>query len=437
MVESNPPAEGSVGTHWAHQKFAQNLINASRARDLSDASKEWIYHKIYVSKEWQNCQLCNTRIQNCVVLKNEVNGNYAVLGEDCYDKLLQFLKIGRVESALPSRGSLRSYWDRLLSKLGDRTVLGWLREELAAGRLVGEIASVVYTISRLGFAPTISDADMAIHYYKATRKFKRVALIDVLITRDFRHARFLPEEITIDEIDRVKKIIERDHEVAEHLLEVKQARAEVPRLMLRLEDSIAKLDKIRNSLEAIAKTGVQQAASGASRVKQIQQRMSELLKNGKTLENLKKVAEGAESTVEKQRRICEWEVADPEVILSVKIPFDRYILVKQKDRWEERDVVEARVDKGVVSKTGLYNAVVLGTDASARILLKEELDSSKTIVIVDFNEPSHSRAGTFVGSHHGKIVLPSDPVQTPGKYLVFLTSEEGKYYRAWVIDSAD
>ena len=160
MATSSLFGEGSVGRHKKHQLFAQNLINASRARDLNEAAAEWNFDKIYASRQECNCQLCNTRIKTCVVLKNEVNGNYIVIGEDCYDKFIQFLRIGKVQSALPTRKRvslrLHLYWVMLLGGLQDRTVLGWLLEELSAGRVTGWMADIIYTISCLGFAPTKS-----------------------------------------------------------------------------------------------------------------------------------------------------------------------------------------------------------------------------------------------------------------------------------------
>ena len=116
----------TVGKHWAHQRFAQNLVNASHARDLAAAVQEWCFHKLHASSQQHSCQLCNAHIKVCVTLKNNVNGNFLVLGSDCYDKLLQFLSNGRVESALPNRekraSQLRQHWKKLTKQLNNRTV---------------------------------------------------------------------------------------------------------------------------------------------------------------------------------------------------------------------------------------------------------------------------------------------------------------------------
>ena len=136
----------TVSAHWMHHRFASNLVNASHGRDLQDAANEWRFSSLHASKEPLNCQLCNTRIITCVTLHNTVNGNYIVLGENCYDKLLAFLRSGRVKSALPSRDAqtqkLRRHWKGLLRRLKDRTVVGWFREELQAGRLPDDIAAI-------------------------------------------------------------------------------------------------------------------------------------------------------------------------------------------------------------------------------------------------------------------------------------------------------
>jgi len=259
MVTERQSIDGSVDTHWAHQRFVKNLINASRGRDLKEAACEWTFERID-AEEGGHCQLCNRKIVNYVLLRNRTNNNRLVIGEDCYDKLIHFLEAGRVESTLPTRdshsGELRDYWRGELRKLSDRTVVGWLREELASDRVPAEIRPLVYTITRLGFAPTKSDADQVIKYYKATRKFSIGVLIGFDALRFFRHKKFMPAEITIDNVDRVKAIIERDAEVGMRLERASEARLLASYWSKQRDIIIRRLSGCKEKMAAAVQSGV-------------------------------------------------------------------------------------------------------------------------------------------------------------------------------------
>ena len=130
MTENGVIDQSAVGSHWTHMRLVENLLNSSLSRDLSEAANEWGLERLDASEDHHNCQLCNHRIVNYVLLANEINGNKLIVGEDCYDKILRYLEVGKVESTMRSRLSgsseLRQYWRSELKKLPDRTVVGWL-----------------------------------------------------------------------------------------------------------------------------------------------------------------------------------------------------------------------------------------------------------------------------------------------------------------------
>lgn len=427
----------SVGKHWTHQRFVQNLVNASRARELKGAAKEWSLYKLHVSEESQNCQLCNTRINACVTLKNTVNGNFLVLGEECYDKLLVFLRNGKVESSLPYRkaasGKLRTYWKKLIKQLPDRTVVGWLREELDGGQLAGDIAEIVYTITHIGFAPTTSDADNVVSFYKSARKFPIANLLERYALCGFRHLRLLPKTITINQIDRVKKIIAKDKEIKEKHYEAEREIAETKWLLSRIENAIKKLGDLCDKLRNAATNGVTMASTSAVAVEKVIKQISDLAYNDQELDSLRDMVCQAESLAEKTVNTWQWNLSNPEAILSVKTRSTRYILVLRDGRWRCIWRVEGFKVKDIVSTTGIYMAIVLEGLLPVKVKLLEQLDSSGILYELDFNKPSRNMPGAYVAELNGKIVLPSGIVKNPGTYKAFILGDEGRYYRAWVI----
>jgi len=420
--------KSTVGKHWAHQRFVQNLINASQARDLADAAKEWSFHKLYVSSEQQGCQLCNTHINVCVTLKNNVNGNFLVLGEDCYDKLLAFLRKGRVESVLPSRetqtGELRRYWKKVADPLHNRTVVGWLRTELKSGHIEGDIAEVVYTITRIGFAPTTGDADKVVAFYKATRRFAIDDLIEGPDLWYFRHKRLLPT-ITIDQIERVQKMLEKDKALRQVIFKRKKAEWKRQSAKARVRDAAQEVQNLLDKVRAAAERGVQKADKAVVALKKALADISALEEPARPLK-AEKIARTAIST-------WQWYTTDPETILSVKMPGKSYILVNRGNRWNAIWRVERFLAKDVVSMTGLYKAHVIQAGRDTLVRLQEQLESSDILAKFDFTEPSRQVQGTFVAKFNGKIVLSSRGITNPGNYLAFILGDEGRYYRAWVI----
>ena len=208
---------GSVGEHWRHTQFVENLLAASHARDLAEAASEWQLERVDVYDKLTECNLCGTHMKRHVVLANTSNDARLIIGEDCYDKLVQYLDVGKVTSALPKREkhthTLRDYWKGKLRELADETVLGWLLAELAEGRLPENIRLIVCTIKRLGFAPTTKDADTVVAFYKSARTFERKLLIPDNDLLWFSGRSRIPNLITIDQAILIRSLIMKDQEL--------------------------------------------------------------------------------------------------------------------------------------------------------------------------------------------------------------------------------
>lgn len=422
----------TVGRHWSHQKLVRNLVNASHSRELDSAAREWSLVRIHASKSWHNCQLCNKKIKTCVTLSNSENGNYLVVGEECHEKLVHLVNHGKVERVSPIRaikGNLRRYWKRL----ADRTVVGWLKDEMSAGRLTGEVADIVYTIERLGFAPTTDDADTVIVFYKSTRRFPLENLFRWGELFDFRHSRLLPKTITINQIDRIKKLIAKDKVVREKLEAIRRKLAEKRLFDERVTNVIARMKDLAEKLRLAFGNGVEKALASAEAVEKKVDVISRLVQNTSEVTSFYKVGCKAEKMASATESIHRWNLANPETILSVRSARGRYILVKQDGRWHRITQLECYVEKGVQSVTGVYRAVVLGGDRQCLVKLVEQLESSDVLLELDFTEPSRSKPGFFVAKHRGKIVLPSRNICFPGSYLTFILGDEGRYYRAWIV----
>jgi hypothetical protein len=501
----------SVGMHWMHQRFVQNLIGASKSRELGGAAKEWRLHKINASLEWSNCQLCNTRIKICVVLKNKENGNFVVLGEDCYDKLVQFLSIGQVQSALPARdghsNELRGHWRQLLKDLKDRTVVGWLREEFEAGRITGELVGAIHTILNLGFAPTTEDADKVVGFYKATRRFKlaqlarfqtryvgRMLEMVTIAETGFRHRNLLPKEVTIDQFEKIEHILERDWEVGEKLRKIAQKKNAAEMRLKRLERAMVEMTKCRH-VRLMPKTITEDQLERVEHILYRAQRIDDRSKwverkkamthtllvwelNG-IVEKLTKFLQYAEAAVaagtsratiavdciattmakiakiptnsipnnvlgptvrairkiaSQRMRDARWFLQGSEIVLAVKSGREQYILINREGRWQPVYMTNIKVVSKATHRTGIFRATVLDNNAGNAVLLQEELDPSQLLYYVDFSTPSKKFSGEFVGFLDGKIVLPSKAIRAQGKHLVFLTNEEGRYYRVWIVE---
>lgn len=191
-------------THWIHERFVQNLVNASGSTSLAECARHWEAEAFAKSESVLQCNVCNTKLFNYVVLQNTVNGNRLLIGEDCYSKLLHFLECGRVESTLPSMDYLREV--RKYSRaLLNRTVLGWFAEQKDAGTLPENLVRILESIKLHGWAQSKEDADSLVEFYKKTRQFKTTELIPG--SKPYKE--LLPEIIVINDADRVSSLLNR------------------------------------------------------------------------------------------------------------------------------------------------------------------------------------------------------------------------------------
>lgn len=427
----------TVSAHWTHHRFVQNLVNASRHRDLHEAAKEWRFSSLQASKDPLQCQLCNTRINKCVTLHNTANGNYLVLGENCYDKLLAFLRSGRVKSTLPSRDAqtqkLRRHWKGLLRRLKDRTVVGWFRDELQAGRLPDDIAAIAYTITRIGLAPTTEDADTVIAYYKATRRFTIEALLGRNSLNNFPHRGLLPTGITINSIERVEAILDRGRLLNTTRSQRRWEVYERDQFKIRFATSISTLTALRNKLQAASQAGTNRAAEAVATV---EQQISELTTTDYAALDMRSLREAGwkiEVEARKMAHELEWHVKDPETILVVKQYRRQYVLAKRNNRWQRLTIANDSIFWRLPFGAKKYTAVVLEHQAWASIKLIEQAADGETLIVLNFTVPSKNVPGTYIAMQNGKVVLPSRPIRTPDAYKAFIMNDAGKYYRAWVL----
>lgn len=437
IAKENTVTTTTVSAHWMHQRFVQNLLNASHERDLRNAAKEWRFSSLHVSGKSLQCQLCNTCINKCVTLHNTVNGNYLVLGENCYDKLLGYLKSGRVKSALPSRDAqtkkLRQHWKGLLKKLKDRTVVGWFRDELQDGRLPADIAEIVYTISRIGLAPTTEDADRIIAYYKATRRFPINALVRWQELLDVQHRNLLPTMITIGQIDRVKRILARGRELYTQRCQMRYEATERRQLNGWISSSLKKLTTLRDRLQTASQNGITRAARAQAEVERILVELSASIEKTHDLVTLRKTESWILHTVNQTCDNLQWKEKEPEKILLVMRGRRQYILVKRNNRWQRLSSIMITSSMRHYPDTGVYSGIVLDHETPVKVNPLEELDLAQELPSLEFSVPSQKVPGTFVAMMNGKIVLPSWSIRKPGTYFAFIMNDAGRYYRAWVL----
>src|SRR3989344_3422397 len=528
---------GAVGGHWMHVRFVETLLAASHHRDLAEAAQECEIDRVDTLDHPIHCHLCNTRIHHHVVLTNNVNDNHLFIGGDCYDKLLLLLEEGKVRSALPKRDeqtrSLRDYWKKCLKKL-DETVLGWFLDELNGKRLPSPIAPIVYTIQRLGFAPTTDDADKVVAYYKATRRFDRRLLVSDHDLSLFRRRHWLPVTITIDDAIRIRELIEKDRQIILSLQRIKnehewreratkvieEARKDIAGFLVKVEEmyslavqsgviseaearemideasrclgevfpenqeyssdadvlqarnqavqvlndclkraqwavelwkqirrqAIEQFDWYRGLIEGATKKGVRTAVKARTPLEEpFFQQVSPLLPE-------KLVASEPEMTsriAEALRLGKEWLngyrslLVSPQKVISVR-EAKNYILVKRDNEWVRLAVAERYHMPGVISETGVYDALVLThwkTHKVAVLLISHKVEASRRSVLeLSFeNKRHHMKGGRYrriayySATHKGREVVPDNFFTALGIRLVYI-APRGKQFKAWLLD---
>ncbi len=434
-----------VASHWIHQKFADNLINASHSRDLSEAAREWQYQGAF-DFDWflrigkaQNsqsedlrCQFCNTRMKNYVILGNKKNGNRLLIGNDCYDKLETFLANGKIESALPQRKTYvkeaRAYWKKVVI---DKTFLGWFEIQNSESKLPEAIAELFLLVQRLGYAPTTQQADEIVEYYKFTRTFCPQVLLSHSFL-DFSHKNLIKGDITIAQSERLKLLIDADAKLHRQFAANRRAdenwryyKQDLTRICERVNSDI-KAARLHN-IEVDEK----QAAIFADitqRIKQLPELRPRDFPQDRAYKKLRNSLEG-------------WKIwADPlgkpqeKVILLPPDPGQvppfghRRYLRNELGRWKSHRFVAEKLPEQ--TEPTMFLARVYWVECNLRMRLDSEVPAD--FPEIDFFTKSRNYPGEFVGKFRDKIVLPQRKITKPGKYRVFLMNDQGTYYRAWV-----
>jgi uncharacterized protein YbcI len=450
-----------------HQRFIDNILAGSRSRDFSEAVREWKIERYGASPINLNCHLCNTVINNFVVLRNTVNENRLVIGNDCYDKFIAFLRTGKVESQLPTRSehvkAIRKHLQDIVpvmprgkrNRTAVRTVIGWLEEQLEVRALPDEIGAIVETMKILGFTPSIEDAEKIVAYYKATRKLSLLNFIEYWELK--RYGLNPSQEVTQDEFVEVNKRFEEARATA--VERAKQERLEREALKEQEERvqwsekrsvTITDFDKLK-ALFARVQSELPLIA------KEITPSMEWLQKqvDGLPLEypglhayiNLEHVrylpgqliSEIQASIRERSQKMEKLLGAlSEEIVIVPAMP--RYALRKENDRWTKiRSVIIE--NKEWPMNPGLYEVRYLGSSPAGWrgethehfVVAKEVPGSPSFFPVIDFSIPSTKHEGTFVGFLNRKVALPSSYVTESGKYLCFLMAEMDTYYRVWTI----
>lgn len=198
--------------HYTHKLFESQLLSASTSFSLDKAAREWTFESCGHSGNSRPCQICNTPMKQCIVLRNVKNDMRLVIGCNCYDKFRAYLKSGNIESQLPDRRTfvrdMKTRWKKILQDVSpDGTFLGWLQSYVSHHLEETALRDAVQMTSRLGFPPNQQASDMIVGCYKQHRKFAISTLLQkwerqMLIDRNILDIN--QHQITIDQADSLK-----------------------------------------------------------------------------------------------------------------------------------------------------------------------------------------------------------------------------------------
>lgn len=453
--------------HWMHERFIENILASSRAREFGEAAREWQLARHGHSDTDLQCNLCNTTINIFIVLHNTLNDNRLIIGVDCYDKFVAFLRTGKVESQLLSRSentkALRSYFKGIVplsnkkekTSKAVKTVRGWLDEELEKNSLPDEIAAIVRTMQALGFTPSIEDADRVVAHYKATRKFPLKNFISEWELK--KYCEDVPQEVTLDEFvevnarfqkaktealdkaenDRLERIAHEEQIERTHWSETRGT------IIADFESLKLLFSRVEEELPFIAQ-------EIAPRMELLQKKTDALpaeypgfnthiMIDHRVHFPRSLVSEVRGQIVSHSHDMETWLAAPSEevVVVPVRSP---YILRKEGDHWRRVGRLEF-VNKEWPEKAGMFFVRGLGSfptrwigeERERFVIAKEIVDSSHRFPVVEINTPSTTIEDAFIGFLSSKPVLPNQPVTEPGTYLCFVMEERERYCRVWII----
>lgn len=387
--------------HHTHRIFMLNMSRAA-GEPFEQSAIKWRMDRLGYSGEKMNCQVCNTALNNFVVLVNNQNGNRIIIGHNCYDKLIGFLRSGKVESSLKDRHSYVDGLKKQTDELVNQTVIGWFRQELDAGKIQDDsLARIVSHIKDFGFAPSVENAQRLVDYYKD----RRAVFVEKMVpeARNWRLRRFIPNHIRVGYVDRLYALIERSEAIHRDLVTLRVLRiALLPRLQEMLKEVLGMI-----------KYGHQESTV-TEELELIAERIEELL--GPC--NQRWLARVANTEMEElewwidQVRPLTWRT-----IHVYRSTTGRFYL-KNFDRvWVEINPCDV-VGGDRCVKSGLYEAyhsryhhTVMVTTVRAQF--------TEYLRIIKFDTPQPGVAQSFLGRMAGKKVVSVEPVSA-GTYLALL-----------------
>lgn len=195
--------------HYKHEWFERTLINASAKKTLAEAAPEWVFaHFGAIEKGYDNCQICHARIVKFVAIRNTKNNVYLLIGEDCYDKLLHYLKTQKIETVtLMERRQYIVAIKKYCKKFINASFIAWFK---ARKRISEEIRKSLTVIEALGYAPSLKAAEELVEYYKAHRRFPLYELLtkqEQYVLRRYPCSPRLPKTLTLNILSEVQNRI--------------------------------------------------------------------------------------------------------------------------------------------------------------------------------------------------------------------------------------
>lgn len=199
--------------NYKHERLIRELISASGESEKTPKVLEAIIPRwkfSHFTTETQNCQLCHTPIKRAVVIKNEDNGVYLMIGHECYDKLAHYLAAKNIESSMATRKEYAAKIKEHAEKHRiDASFLAWFR---AQPDLPLRIKMFIHITDDLGHPPSIEMARELVGYYRRHRRFSIRALLapqEIMLFNSFPHKSLLPLTITLWQLPKLKKILHR------------------------------------------------------------------------------------------------------------------------------------------------------------------------------------------------------------------------------------
>ena len=395
--------------HHIHKTFMLNLSRAA-GKPFEESAKEWRIERIARSKESLHCQVCSTRLNQYVVLMNAENRNRVLIGLDCYDKLINYLRTGEIESSLRERHSFTHELRMKCAEILHETVAAWLFEELHSGRLRAELVPLVEQVKDFGFAPSIEDANQLVDYYKNHRRMFIERLVPEC--RSFRHRKLLPNHIPIAATDRVLKIVERGNQIRAKLAKSADIKHREWNKLLTLNTEVMGMMGFGKQEPVITEE--------LSLIREEIARLISQFNSCNLVERIPQNVRELEAWVDGLRHLC-WEKI--RVYKSTEGAY--YIQPPHEDTWVRVSDIDLLGTEHIRS-SGVYEAFVSWRD-NQMFITPQHADLSDC-GMVKFDIPDVNNPYDYIGALVSKIkVIPIDPVPW-GTYMILKVKKQRKYW---------